>query len=94
MSPKGYLRGFPGLLRRIADRLDPHNAPRAIGHRFTFEHKEGIRFRDDGKGCPLWYLGDDDFERAHSEADTKHVRVDWATMTHEWVGGPAAGGAP
>lgn len=69
MSTKGYLRGFPGLLRRLADRIDYANAPKAIGTSFTFECGEGIRFRDDRRGCPLWYLGDDDYQRAHDEAD-------------------------
>lgn len=69
VSTKGYLRGFPGLLRRLADRIDYANAPKAIGTSFTFECGEGIRFRDDRRGCPLWYLGDDDYQRAHDEAD-------------------------
>lgn len=69
MSAPNYLSGFSGLLRRIADRIDYAGAPRAIGYTFTFEQGEGLRFREDGKGCPLWYLGDDDYERAHAEAD-------------------------
>jgi hypothetical protein len=70
VSSRTYLRGFPGLLRSIADRLDPAGAPRRMSsHSFTFERGEGIRFRDDGRGCPLWYLGDDDYQRAHEEAD-------------------------
>lgn len=81
MSARTYLRGFPGLLRRLADRLDYSGAPRAIGISFTFELGEGIRWRDDGRGCPLWYLGDDDYERAHDEADNPGPRIDRATMT-------------
>lgn len=70
-SSSQYLRGFPGLLRRIADRIDPDGAPHYISsHTFTFERGEGIRFRTDGKGCPLWYLGEDDYKRAHTEADS------------------------
>lgn len=64
-----YLRGFPGWLRRIADRLDDDGAPKGMGYSFTYERGEGIRFRDDGRGCPLGYLGKDDLERAHDEAD-------------------------
>lgn len=65
-----YLSGFSGLLRRIADRVDPEGAPRKMSsYSFTFERGEGIRIREDGRGCPLWYLGSDDYERAHSEAD-------------------------
>lgn len=78
-------------LRFLADRIDPAGAPRAISHWFTFEHNEGIRFREDGKGCRLWYLGEADYERAHAEADTRHVRVDWKNATASYVGGDAPG---
>lgn len=64
-------------LRHLADRLDYRGAPRSVGWSFTFEHRRGIVFRDDGKGCSLWYLGDAEFQRAHDEADTDHVIVDW-----------------
>ncbi len=60
-------------MRRIADRLDHEGAPKIIHWSFTFEVGEGIRFRDDGKGCPLAYLGDADYERAHDEADTRQA---------------------
>lgn len=70
MSAPNYLSGLSSLLRRIADRIDYAGAPRALGaYSFTFERGEGIRFRDDGRGCPLWYLGEDDYRRAHDEAD-------------------------
>ena len=52
-------------LRRIADRIDYAGAPKAIGWSFTLEQGEGIRFTHDLRGCPLWYLGDVDYERAH-----------------------------
>lgn len=55
-------------LRRIADRIDYAGSPKAMGWSFTFEQGEGIRFREDGRGCRLWYLGDRDYERAHTEA--------------------------
>ena len=35
---------------------------------FTFEEGQGIVFREDGLECPLAYLGDADYARAHSEA--------------------------
>jgi hypothetical protein len=73
-------------LRRLADRIDYPGAPKAIGASFTFE-ASGRRFRNDGKGCPLWYLGDADYERAHTEADTAHIQVDWTTMTTRTAGG-------
>ncbi|GAA0719433.1 hypothetical protein Drose_05755 [Dactylosporangium roseum] len=87
MSSGTYLSGFAGLLRRWADRISPETAPRGPVASFTFEHEEGIRFRDDGRGCPLWYLGDADYERAHTEANTRHVRVDWRSMTVTHPGG-------
>jgi len=39
---------------------------------FTFESGRGIVVHSDGKrGCPLWYLGEADYERAHSEAEAQ-----------------------
>ena len=54
----------------MADRIDRGGAPKFTGFSFTFETGEGIRFRDDSKGCPIVYLGDADYERAHAEADS------------------------
>lgn len=60
-------------LRRLADRIDYEGSPKAISWWFTFERGEGIRFREDGRGCRLWYLGErGDYEKAHTEA-TKPV---------------------
>lgn len=36
--------------------------------RFTFEDRVGIVFREDNRGCLLWYIGDAEYERAHTEA--------------------------
>jgi hypothetical protein len=69
------------FLRRTADRIDPSSAPRAVGYSFTFELYEGIRFRTDGRGCPLWHLGEADHDRAHEEADTRAPWIDWKTGT-------------
>lgn len=66
MSSHGYLHGFPGLLRRIADRLDPVYAPRQTHCSFTFETGRGIVFHQDHRGCPIWYIGPDDYDRAHN----------------------------
>lgn len=64
------MRHWLGIwLRRLADRIDDNGAPRAIGWWFTIEDGEGIRFRQDGRGCRLWYLGNGDYKRAHAEAD-------------------------
>lgn len=56
---------FARFLRNWADRIDRHGAPKAIGWSFTFERGIGIQFHRDGRGCRLWYLGDDEYERAH-----------------------------
>lgn len=87
MSSRTYLAGFAGLLRRWADRISYETAPHSIHWSFTFEDGEGVRFREDGRGCPLWYLGEDDYERAHDEADTAHVRADWESLTVTRPGG-------
>lgn len=68
MSANGYLRGLPGLLRRVADRLDPSNAPRQTSCSFTFEPGRGLVFHEDGRGCPIYYVGQDDYARAHNPA--------------------------
>jgi hypothetical protein len=67
-------------LRTLADRIDYEGAPKIMGWSFTFEDREGIRFRRDGKGCRLAYLGDAEYEKAHGEADKPAVRVDWAAL--------------
>lgn len=60
---------FARFLRNWADRIDRNGAPKATTWSFTFEHMEGMRLRQDRRGCPLWYLGEKDYERAHTEAD-------------------------
>lgn len=55
-------------LRYLADRIDPAGAPGRMSYNFTFEKYEGIVFNDKGRGCPLWYLGTADYERAHDES--------------------------
>ena len=40
---------------------------------FTYEEGEGIRFRQDGRGCRLWYLGDADYDRAWTESGRAEV---------------------
>ena len=56
-------------LRTIADRLDHAGAPKWMHWTFTFERGRGLVFREDSRGCPVWYYGDADYERAHDEAD-------------------------
>lgn len=89
--PQSWRSRIGQHLRCRADRIDYRGTPGAIGWSFTFENREGIRFRDDGKGCRLWHLGDDDYQRAHTEADTEHFQIDWAGMRCRTVGGAADG---
>jgi hypothetical protein len=55
-------------MRWWADRVDPKSAPRRTSYSFTFELFQGIKFWDDGHGCPLWYHGEDDYQRAYTES--------------------------
>jgi len=71
-------------LRCIADRIDPLYAPRSMSYTFTFEDGEGIRFRDDQRGCRLWYLGEPDYVHAHSDADSATAYASrWIPMSGE-----------
>jgi hypothetical protein len=56
-------------LRHTADRIDPTTGPRRMTavSGFTYEPGLGIVFRDDGRGCPVWYMNQD-YHRAHDEA--------------------------
>lgn len=63
-----FLASIARRLRFLADRIDHAGAPKASHITFTFEERTGIVFRKDGRGCRVWYLGDDDYERAHDEA--------------------------
>lgn len=56
-------------LRRLADRLDRHGAPKATGLTLRFHDGRGAVIEWHGEGCPLWYLGDEDYERAHTAAE-------------------------
>lgn len=64
-------------LRKWADRLDDAGAVKRTPFSFTFESGPGVKLRQDGRGCPLHYVGETDYARAHAEADTRHVVVDW-----------------
>ena len=44
-------------------------AARLAGFLRRAADRRGIVFRDDGRGCPLAYLGDAAYSRAHDEAD-------------------------
>lgn len=60
------------FLRYWADRIDRHGAPKRTHLSFTFEHGRGLVVRGDQRGCPIWYYGDEDYQRAHTEAGCLH----------------------
>jgi hypothetical protein len=70
-SKTGRQRKWAGKrLRYLADDIDYEGAPRLLtSYTFTFERGRGLVFREDGKGCMLAYLGNDEYEKAHAEAD-------------------------
>lgn len=77
----GVRAGLGAWLRKWADRLDDAGAPKRTPFSFTFEHDTGgVRLRQDRRGCPLHYVGRRDYDRAHSEADTAHVVIDWSAV--------------
>lgn len=61
-------------LRRLADRIDHKGAPKGLSWSFTIEPGRGVVFNQDGRGCPLWYLGDANYDRAHDEAGAPEPR--------------------
>jgi len=68
--PEHIMRGWIGWqLRKYADRIDWAGAPKLTHWTFTIENGRGVVFREDGKGCRIAYLGNDEYERAHSDAD-------------------------
>ncbi len=68
------------LLRDLADRIDRDGAPKLTGWTWTFEAGRGICFREDGKGCGVAYLGSEEYDKAHAEADNPPPRVDWKAL--------------
>lgn len=69
-------------LRFLADRIHPDTAPRAAGFSFTFERGQGVVFDDQGRrGCPLWYLGHAEYDRAYGEAINPPRRIDWSSLS-------------
>lgn len=68
-------------LRKKADRLDPDGAPRRTSWSFTHEDGWGTVFNQEGRGCPLWYYGKDDYTRSHDDASlAEPEKVEWVTI--------------
>ena len=54
--------------------------PKLLGWSFTFENHKGVVFNQDGRGCPLMYFNDEEYERAHNEAIDASPRIDWKKL--------------
>lgn len=48
----------------LADRIAPDEAFRCTGFSFEFVQNVGFAVNDEGHGCPIWYSGRADYERA------------------------------
>jgi hypothetical protein len=70
-------------LRVLADLIDPSHASEPTGASFTYEAGEGFTVRTDGRGTPLWYLGDHARVWAYTHAD-RPVGRPWT----DWRGRP------
>ncbi len=77
------------LLRRWADRIDDTGAPKHTGLSFTYENGRGmvlhgefgsIKASRDIKGCSLWRIGEEDYDRAWWDADDPAPRVLWENL--------------
>ncbi len=73
-------------LRRFADRIDGEHAPRPVPLSFTIEPRLGITVHDvhPRPGCPLYYISDDDWNRAHTETRDRRSQID--PDTGQWIG--------
>jgi|SRR5215469_1685040 len=76
-------------MRKWADRIDHHGAPKVLtGWTFTYETHRGVVVRHDGKGCRiavLGYLGDAEYAKAHSESDTAAAEREDRARTEAWL---------
>ncbi len=60
---------FAQWLRTMADRIDWYGAPKAMSFYFTIERRRGIVLNDQGRGCRLWYYGNSEYDKAHTQAE-------------------------
>jgi hypothetical protein len=79
------MRWLANAMRRAADRIDHAGAPKDAHLYFTFEDGKGIVIHGlngepepvEPRGCRLWVLNDDEYVKAHIEAERPGVWVDW-----------------
>lgn len=65
-------------MRTFADRIDHAGAPKGLSLCFTFETGRGLVINDKDAGCRLWYLGDDEYAKAHDDAGQGLLPPTWA----------------
>ncbi len=80
------MQSLGGILRRVANRLDPSGEPRPSGLSFTFERGKGAVMHGElgchgrtTKGRTLWLIEADE-GRAWSDADDRPPRVMWKNI--------------
>lgn len=78
------MRRLGSALRKWADRVDWEGAPKRTGWSFTFENHVGAVFNQEGVGCPVWYWGNQDYQRAHDESAFPEYTGEMAEQV-EWV---------
>ncbi len=64
-TPRSIRRRIARRLGFLADRLAPEDAFRRTCISFEFVTGKGIVTNTEGRGCPLWYQGRADYDRAH-----------------------------
>lgn len=83
------MRLLANAMRRLADRIDHAGAPKATHLTMTIESGKGIVIHGlngepepvKPRGCTLWYLNDEEYEKVHTEAENPGIWVDWKTGT-------------
>lgn len=84
------VRRLGGLLRKWADRVDLAGAPKMTAWSFTIEDSAGVVFNQDRRGCPVWFVGDAAYDRAHAEqqwTDVDLERPEWITVGYRTMTG-------
>lgn len=80
MKRETWRQRFGWWLRMLGDRVSPDTGPRGMSYSFTFETGKGVVLHEgERQGCPLWYM-QEDYDRAHDEADTQHPVVLWERL--------------
>lgn len=78
-------RRIASRLRCWADRLDDRGATKVTGMTITMEQGHGFVLHQNTRGSHggmrVCYVGDDEYDKAYTEADNPPQRIDWRTLT-------------